>query len=246
MIDSLKLFKTLIISSLLTTTSCGFLFNKREIPVSISSNPPGADIVIEGRKFGVTPATLKMKPANYKVTLQKPGYGSANFAIESWQKLREGADGQRCLLDALGTMLVLPLFSVYSVYCRDFKEKEHFITINQDPSMFRSQPRPQSPYLDYYNQNNYNPYSSEEFYSNQPFNQAPKEPNFRSEIGQMPNPYQNMNQQPQNPYNNPQIPNNPMQDMDRFYQEDMQQMNKIDTQTKNMGLIDDYQRYQGM
>jgi len=114
----------------MNATSCAYFFNDKEVDVSINSNPSGADIFIEGKNYGKTPATIHIIPKSYNVSLVKEGHGSTQFQMEWWQAIREKeGEGGRCLADALGTMLVLPAFSFASVYCREFKQKEYFVDI---------------------------------------------------------------------------------------------------------------------
>ncbi len=115
--------------------SCAFMFNEKTVDVSFASNPQGADIIIDGRNYGKTPATIKLEPKNYVAILNKEGYGSTQVALESWQAIRtKKGDGGRCLADAMGTILVLPVFSYWSVYCRDFKQPEYFVNIPRQHS----------------------------------------------------------------------------------------------------------------
>jgi len=112
-----------VASVLILLNSCAFLFNDKNVEVSINSNPQGADIIIEGRSYGRTPAVISIEPKNYVATLTKEGYGSAQLNLQSWQAIRtKSGDGGRCVADALGAMLVVPAFSFLSVYCRDFKQ----------------------------------------------------------------------------------------------------------------------------
>jgi hypothetical protein len=100
--------------------------------VPISSNPPGADVYIDGAYFGKTPTILNLEPSkNYQATLTKQGYGSSTVNMETWASVRggRGADNTRCVLDALGTMLIIPLFSFLSVHCRDFKQEQYMVDI---------------------------------------------------------------------------------------------------------------------
>ncbi|HLD77007.1 MAG TPA: PEGA domain-containing protein, partial [Rickettsiales bacterium] len=93
-------------------------------------NPVGADIMIDGIYYGKTPATLKIEPRDYTAILNKEGYGVAQIKLESWQATRSKKDeGGRCLVDAFGSVLILPLISVFSVYCRDFKKQRYSVII---------------------------------------------------------------------------------------------------------------------
>lgn len=123
--------KILIIGALLLESSCAMMFNSKEVEVAINSNPSGAYIYIDGQNYGKTPATLYIEPKNYQVTLSKPGYGSTQIQLDTWQAIRrKQGDGSRCVADLLGSMLVVPFYSVmWSVYCRDFKQPEYSGTI---------------------------------------------------------------------------------------------------------------------
>ncbi len=122
----MKLFHSCLIALLLTlgTSSCSYIWNSKEVNVTIGSEPSGADIFIEGRNYGKTPAVIRIEPKNYNATLVLEGYGSANFQMAAWQDLRsKKADATRCILDSL------LIFPVFSVYCREFKQTTYFIDI---------------------------------------------------------------------------------------------------------------------
>ena len=124
--------------SLLALVSCS-LANKTIVPVSINSNPSGADLYIDGSYYGRTPITLNIEPKkDYNATLMKQGYGKSSLTLETWYSVREnrgGADQARCVLDALGVMLIIPAFGFYSVHCRDFKIPSYQISIRPDYEM---------------------------------------------------------------------------------------------------------------
>lgn len=128
-----KIIKTSIITLIaLSLSSCAFLFNKKVVDLSISSNPPGANIIINNKNYGPTPQIIKIIPKNYNINLQLPNYGSTNFKVATWQSIRKGSDGARCILDAMGSIMILPYFSFMSSYCKDFKQKDFLITIPQN------------------------------------------------------------------------------------------------------------------
>ena len=117
-------------ATLLILDSCAMLFNDKNVEVKINSNPQGADVIIDGRSYGRTPAVVSIEPKNYVATLTKEGYGSTQIKLETWQAVRaKSGEGGRCIADMLGTILVLPYFSLQSVYCRDFKQPEYFAEI---------------------------------------------------------------------------------------------------------------------
>jgi hypothetical protein len=150
--------KIIVLAALQTLASCAYALNGKNVDVSIDSNPQGADIVIEGRSYGRTPATIMLEPKNYIVTLTKEGYGSAQLQLESWQSIRrKDGEGGRCIADAIGTMLILPALSYWSVYCRDFKEPQYFVNIpylggGVMPTMQTQQPYGMPQYQQYYQQ----------------------------------------------------------------------------------------------
>ncbi len=126
-----KIRQLYLISLLVLVSSCAF-FNSKTVDLAINSNPPGADVFIEGRNYGRTPTVINVEPRKYAVTLTKEGYGSAVFNTEVWGTIRTDVngnttpDGNRCLLD---TVSVLFFFNVFTDKCADFKQKEYFINI---------------------------------------------------------------------------------------------------------------------
>lgn len=160
-----SLFKNLVLISVLCfASSCAYMFNSKTADVIISSNPSGADIIIDGRSYGRTPTTLNLEPKNYTAVITKEGYGSAQVQIESWQAVRrKSGEGGRCVADAVGSILILPMFSLWSIYCRDFKEPEYSVNIPylgaasaQHGSSQAGQVQPQPQYQNYYQPYNYN------------------------------------------------------------------------------------------
>jgi hypothetical protein len=118
--------KIFLILMLHLLASCAYLFNEKTVEVAIDSSPQGADIFIAGRHYGRTPAVIKLEPSDQLVQLNKDGYGTSQIQLESWQAVRQDkSDGGRCILDALGTVFVLPALSYWSVYCRDFKQPRY-------------------------------------------------------------------------------------------------------------------------
>lgn len=114
-----------LVASLLLASSCAAMMNDKNAEVSINSNPPGANIFIEGRNYGQTPATLNIEAKNQTVVLTKEGYGSAQLQLETWYTAKNG----KCMADAMGAMFIVPLYSFISGKCTEFKEKEYFVTI---------------------------------------------------------------------------------------------------------------------
>ncbi|MBU6140127.1 MAG: PEGA domain-containing protein [Proteobacteria bacterium] len=119
-----------LLASLILTSSCAAMFNDNKAEVSINSNPPGADIFIEGRSHGRTPATLQIEAKNQTAVLNKEGYGSAQVQLETWYTAKNG----KCLADAMFSMFIIPAYSFYSGKCSEFKEKEYFVNIPNNGS----------------------------------------------------------------------------------------------------------------
>lgn len=150
----------LLVAALCLSSSCAFFLNSKTVDVTINSNPSGADIVIDGKSYGRTPATINIEPKNYNVVLTKEGYGTAQLKLEAWQAVRrKDGEGGRCLADAVGSMLVLPVFSYWSVYCRDFKEPVYSVEIPYLGSPNAAEQSNRSPYQNSGQyQNYYQPY----------------------------------------------------------------------------------------
>jgi hypothetical protein len=128
----LKNIQFILIAILIS--SCAMM-NEDFVHVPIKSNPSGANVYLGGKYYGTTPMQLKLIPdKNYKATLVKKGYGSSNLLLETWPSVRggRGADTTRCVLDALGIMLIIPAASFFSVHCRDFKKREYLVNIGRN------------------------------------------------------------------------------------------------------------------
>lgn len=158
-----SIFKLLLVTSLALSSSCAF-FNSKTVDVDIASNPQGADIFIEGRNYGKTPATINIEPKPYTVVLTKEGYGATNLKLETWGAIRTNidgsstGDGKRCLLDMMSLIFS---FNAYTSKCADFKQKQYLVNI---------------PYLGgNARQYDYNPYSGGNPYSGQN-----KQPNYQN------------------------------------------------------------------
>jgi len=127
-------FKQLAIIAIFFLANCSMAMNEKTTDLTILSNPPGAQIYIDGDYYGVTPKTLNIEPK--KSTMQgmviDKNQNQQSFEIETWYAVREGKEGKNCLLDSMGMMLVLPAFSFFSSYCRDFKQKEYFFETAQN------------------------------------------------------------------------------------------------------------------
>jgi len=123
----MKLLQTFSLLLLLSmSSSCALMMNDKNDQISINSEPSGADIFIEGRSYGKTPATITVEAKNSTAVLTKEGYGSAQLDLKVFAAMKNGA----CSADALGAMLIVPLYSVmWSGKCYQFKERQYFVTI---------------------------------------------------------------------------------------------------------------------
>jgi hypothetical protein len=124
--------KLLPVIALFVVNSCSFA-NKSTVTVPINSNPPGADVVIDGKNYGQTPLFASLNPGkNHKATISKKGYGSASIDMDTWYSMRdgEGDDGKRCMAD-IGSFL-FPYFVVLLFApekCASFKQADYFVDL---------------------------------------------------------------------------------------------------------------------
>ncbi|MFT6332466.1 MAG: hypothetical protein ACJAW3_000803 [Lentimonas sp.] len=165
-----NLVKISLVALMFVMNACSFA-NKSTVTVPINSNPPGANIVIDGMNRGVTPAFLELTPnKNYQATISKKGFGSSTVDLDSWYSLRGGksTDGKRCMADVMS--FVLPYFIVLLFSpekCGTFKKDNYFVNLTkyvsnqydyQSPAPVPQQNQ-SNPYNNYsqpqQNQNNY-------------------------------------------------------------------------------------------
>ncbi len=123
----MKLFRAISLFALFAaSSSCALMMNDKNDQIAINSSPAGADIFIEGKHYGQTPANLNIEAKNSTVVITKEGYGSTQLQLEAWASIKNGA----CSADMIGTVFVVPLYSlIWSGKCNTFKEKEYFVTI---------------------------------------------------------------------------------------------------------------------
>jgi hypothetical protein len=123
----MKLFRTFSLFVLLAaSSSCALMMNDKNDQVAINSSPAGADIFIDGKHHGQTPANLNIEAKNSTVVITKEGYGSTQLQLEAWATMKNGA----CSADAMTAILPWSLYSAFwSGRCNEFKEKEYFVTI---------------------------------------------------------------------------------------------------------------------
>jgi len=116
---------------LLVVSSCSFA-NKSTVVVPVNSNPPGADVVIDGRNYGQTPTFVELTPnKNYKATISKKGYGSANIDMDTWYSVRGGedGDGKRCLADSAAVLPIMMVLLFAPEKCGSFKQSDYFVDL---------------------------------------------------------------------------------------------------------------------
>ncbi len=66
------------------TTGCGTLFNSGLKPVMLDSDPPGADVYLDGNRVGKTPISVEMeKKHSANLTFKKQGYEEKTAIIQS-------------------------------------------------------------------------------------------------------------------------------------------------------------------
>lgn len=124
--------KLLPIIALVIINSCSFA-NKSTVIVPVNSNPPGADVVIDGRNYGQTPTFVELTPnKNYKATISKKGYGSANIDMDTWYSVRGGedGDGKRCLADSAAVLPIMMVLLFAPEKCGSFKQSDYFVDIS--------------------------------------------------------------------------------------------------------------------
>lgn len=109
---------------MLFTSSCAMIFNKRDIEVTFKSIPDGADVYVDGEKVGKTPVTTKIRPSkDYGILYIKDGYANREFKIKKVvgnSTLRPTSEYTMCMIDATGSILILPMISVFSNSCAQF------------------------------------------------------------------------------------------------------------------------------
>lgn len=63
--------KIMLISSLLFMTSCASIFKGTEQAVTFTSEPSGAEVMVDGQSLGVTPLTVKLKKNKFDTIMVK-------------------------------------------------------------------------------------------------------------------------------------------------------------------------------
>jgi hypothetical protein len=117
---------TCLFALMVFSSSCAMIAGNKNDTVSISSQPAGADIFIEGVNYGKTPATINIEAKKSKVSLVKEGYGSAELDLEIWVTAKDGP----CKADMLTSIAVVPLYSLmWSGNCNEFKQENYSVII---------------------------------------------------------------------------------------------------------------------
>lgn len=66
----------------LTMAGCATVVNGRQQHVLVVSEPPGAEVLLNGESVGITPADVRMRRrAPTELQLQKPGYVTATVSV---------------------------------------------------------------------------------------------------------------------------------------------------------------------
>lgn len=135
------------------SSSCAMISGNKNDTISISSQPAGANIIIEGVNYGKTPATITIEAKNSKVSLIKEGYGFAELEIEAWSTMKNGG----CSIDAITSILPWSIYSSqWSGYCNEFKQKQYFVIIptsrvnNMNNDSSSSSPNSSKQMMNYY------------------------------------------------------------------------------------------------
>ncbi len=77
----MKVLKAFLPVALIFLCGCVSMIRPCREKVTISSDPPGAEIIVDSTIMGVTPCTLKLKRVNTFVTVRKEGYKPMSFYI---------------------------------------------------------------------------------------------------------------------------------------------------------------------
>jgi len=113
-----------LILVMLFTSSCAMIFNKRDVDVTFKSIPDGADVYVDGERIGKTPVTTKIRPSkDYQILYIKDGYANREFKIKKVignSTLRPTSEYTMCMIDAVGSILIVPMISVFSNSCAQF------------------------------------------------------------------------------------------------------------------------------
>ena len=90
-------YTTCLVAVLVATTGCAAILKSKDAPLAVSSSTPGADVLVDGQKVGVTPTSIKLSTtAEHVITVRSNGK-------EESCKVATGASGGWIVLDILFT-----------------------------------------------------------------------------------------------------------------------------------------------
>lgn len=83
-----KLFTTSGIALVILLSGCGTLKHGSTQQIDISSNPPGATVVVDGTEHGITPVTLELpRRTNHTISVSLAGYQNFQIIVDrKWSK----------------------------------------------------------------------------------------------------------------------------------------------------------------
>ena len=138
--------KLYLVSLILFLSSCA-IFNSKKREILIESTPNGADIIIDNKKYGITPALINVKLKKQNVILRKSDVGESSFLLEiDKNKTPTLVNGKTtfggivCTTVPVGGTPIVFLVSFvfkgidlsiahFTNQCADFKTKKYNITI---------------------------------------------------------------------------------------------------------------------
>jgi hypothetical protein len=130
-----KIIVTLII--VFNLASCAYL-SKDTVDITIASDPTGAKIFIDNVDYGTTNSEIKLVPNHsYNLRIVKDGYRPVEMTMDTQFTFRKGRTREynRCIADAIGSIFILPIYSLNSVRCRDFTKILYSADLEPAPQM---------------------------------------------------------------------------------------------------------------
>ncbi len=119
-----NILKFSLVLVMLFSSSCAMIFNKNDVEVNFKSIPDGADVYVDGEKVGKTPVITRIRPSkDYVILYIKDGYANHEFKIKKIignSTLRPTSEYSMCVIDAIGSILIVPMVSVFSNSCAQF------------------------------------------------------------------------------------------------------------------------------
>ena len=130
---------------ILSATSCATMFGKSSYPISVNTDPAGAEIVITNKKGtevyrGTTPSTVKLKSssgyfakAEYQIKLHKNGFSDKIISVTS--SLNGWYFGNIFLGGLVGMLIIDPASgAMYKITDSTFTEKLQSTTVSSSES----------------------------------------------------------------------------------------------------------------